>query len=232
MRGLINLVPTSSGGTTLIIAGKSWLNRMQLEDFLNEKIIELKLPKTLGINKVPIIDVLLRGTRSGVSNTAVRTLRKNYFPHKEAIGRRLYIFIVQMYNLKYCSSCNQVKFLENFNDHIGTKDKKQTQCSECNLNYHKNNKNTLLYKKKNYYLENKAEFIARNAKRRAATLNRTPKWSDISSIEEFYKNCPEGYHVDHIIPLQGKNVSGLHVLKNLQYLPARDNLSKGNKFED
>ena len=59
---------------------------------------------------------------------------------------------------------------------------------------------------------------------------RVPKWADRKAIEEFYKNCPKGYHVDHKIPLSGKYVSGLHCLDNLQYLPAKENLSKGNKF--
>lgn len=57
-----------------------------------------------------------------------------------------------------------------------------------------------------------------------------PLWAEKNAIIEFYRNRPEGYHVDHIVPLNGKTVSGLHVLANLQYLPAAENLSKSNKF--
>lgn len=56
-----------------------------------------------------------------------------------------------------------------------------------------------------------------------------PKWVDIHAITEFYLNCPKGYEVDHIIPISGKEVSGLHVPWNLQYLSIDDNRSKGNK---
>lgn len=69
------------------------------------------------------------------------------------------------------------------------------------------------------------------SKRRAKLLQAIPKWADLEAIEEFYKNRPEDCHVDHIIPLQGKNVCGLHVLNNLQYLPAAENLRKSNKYE-
>ncbi|RLG44960.1 MAG: hypothetical protein DRN81_03240 [Thermoproteota archaeon] len=67
-------------------------------------------------------------------------------------------------------------------------------------------------------------------KRHTAKLNRIPTWTDLKAIKEFYKNCPRGYHVDHIIPLQGTHVSGLHVLENLQYLTAKENHSKHNKI--
>lgn len=60
-------------------------------------------------------------------------------------------------------------------------------------------------------------------------LQRCPKWSDLEAIKQFYLNCPKGKEVDHIVPLQGKIVSGLHVLNNLQYLTKKQNLRKGNR---
>jgi hypothetical protein len=69
------------------------------------------------------------------------------------------------------------------------------------------------------------------AKSRAELRKRIPAWADMNAIREFYKNCPDGYHVDHIIPLRGKTVCGLHVLNNLQYLPASENQRKFNKLE-
>lgn len=58
----------------------------------------------------------------------------------------------------------------------------------------------------------------------------TPLWEDKNAIKEFYKNCPDGFHVDHIIPLRGKNVTGLHTLSNLQYLPKEENMRKSNIY--
>jgi hypothetical protein len=56
----------------------------------------------------------------------------------------------------------------------------------------------------------------------------TPSWADLEKIKEIYQNCPKGYEVDHIIPLRGKLVNGLHVPNNLQYLTSEDNRKKSN----
>ncbi len=68
------------------------------------------------------------------------------------------------------------------------------------------------------------------AKRRAAKLHRTLPGTDLKAITEFYQNCPKGMVVDHIIPLQGTKISGLHKVENLQYLTPEENGSKWNKF--
>jgi len=83
---------------------------------------------------------------------------------------------------------------------------------------------------KKFARNNPGKINAKTNKRRAAKLQRTPKWADLKAIEQFYENCPKGMVVDHIIPLQGKNVSGLHVLENLQYLTWTENSKKINKF--
>ena len=82
-----------------------------------------------------------------------------------------------------------------------------------------------LYRLNNPHIKNTA-----NAIRRASKLNATPKFANVKKIKEIYKNCPKGYHVDHIIPLKNKLVCGLHVEWNLQCLPANENLSKSNKL--
>ena len=59
---------------------------------------------------------------------------------------------------------------------------------------------------------------------------RMPVWADQKKIDEIYRNKPDGHEVDHIIPLSGKTVSGLHVHNNLQYLPKQENRLKSNRF--
>lgn len=63
-----------------------------------------------------------------------------------------------------------------------------------------------------------------------------PPWADQSKIARAYELCAEyrakgiDCHVDHIIPLQGKRVCGLHVQGNFQILGREANQSKSNRF--
>lgn len=67
--------------------------------------------------------------------------------------------------------------------------------------------------------------------RRAGLAKRIPSWANKDEIAKVYAARPEGHHVDHVIPLFGKKVSGLHVEANLQYLPAAENLKKNRKYD-
>ena len=142
-----------------------------------------------------------------------------------------------------CKTCNSSRVKEYF-DQGDNREKQKERTKQ----YYKDNKPKLqeYYKK---YNEDNAEQVAAqklawantpegrakrnhaNAKYRAAKLKRTPSWADLDAIQEFYFNCPEGYEVDHIIPLQGEKVSGLHTLENLQYLTQYENRSKNNSYE-
>jgi hypothetical protein len=99
--------------------------------------------------------------------------------------------------------------------------------------YYIENQEEILQKKRVYGATEQSKSLQRAVKSRRRLLhkNATPSWADLNAIKEFYKNCPIGYHVDHIIPIKNKKVCGLHVLNNLQYLPASENLSKNNKFD-
>lgn len=87
---------------------------------------------------------------------------------------------------------------------------------------------------------NKGAINAATAARRAARIQRTPKWltaDDFWMIEQAYALAAQRtklfgfpWHVDHEIPLQGKNVSGLHTPYNLRVIPGVENVRKGARY--
>lgn len=84
---------------------------------------------------------------------------------------------------------------------------------------------------------NSEKYALVDANKRANRLKRSVKWANKEAIQRFYNQARgltlltnEKYHVDHVIPLQGKAVCGLHNEFNLQVIPAAENLTKGSKF--
>ncbi len=150
---------------------------------------------------------------------------------------------------KPCTTCSAIKPFEAFYKKTATKDGLTTACKVClslsgRLGYAANAESVLQKQRdaraanpercreatKRWAAANPGHGTARIAKRRAAKLQRTPSWSETEAIEQFYINRPEDHHGDHIIPLQGELVSGLHVIANLQYLTPEENIRKGNSF--
>jgi len=82
--------------------------------------------------------------------------------------------------------------------------------------------------------EGKAKCREYSAKKKAKRLKRDILLDKAGrkAMAEIYANCPDDWHVDHIAPLLGKTISGLHLPKNLQYLPAWVNHMKGNRWEE
>jgi hypothetical protein len=108
---------------------------------------------------------------------------------------------------------------------------------EYRAKYHNDNAEYFI----NYNQINKHKRLSYVRKRQASKLQRTPKWigkDELWLIEEIYelailrtKMLGSPWEVDHIIPLQGKLVSGLHVPENLRVIPRKDNRQKHNRFE-
>lgn len=150
-----------------------------------------------------------------LSSATITKLLREIFPDRLTgnTGSKPHIHILEKAELKICSKCGEIKAFEDFRKNKSTRLGLNTYCKVCHL---KTTSSTQ---------------AARQAEYKTSKIQRTVNWSELSKIKEFYNNCPAGYHVDHIIPLNGEKVSGLHVLDNLQYLPAKDNCSKNNNFE-
>lgn len=105
---------------------------------------------------------------------------------------------------------------------------KKNHCKECgaDIGYKRRLCNTCLKAKK------KAQRKYNKTIQDKRIKQALPKWANKKAIKKFYKNRPDGYEVDHIVPLRGVNVSGLHCIENLQYLLCADNRKKSNKFND
>tara|TARA_Y100000296_G_C5063102_1_gene200897 strand:+ start:280 stop:738 length:459 start_codon:yes stop_codon:yes gene_type:complete len=105
-------------------------------------------------------------------------------------------------------------------------------CIVCNKN--KSRKNKLYCSKKCYFITLKKSLehhrcnnAYRQSKYRAKQYRKISSDASVLKIRNIYQNCPDGYEVDHIIPL---SKGGKHHENNLQYLTIQENRSKSNKL--
>ena len=190
---------------------------MDKETFTRQALTNLGIDHYISTKFVKNIDlvkyIVLGQKTAGLSGSIVAKIAKTYFPDKPP-RKPIFYYLCQLNEVKYCPSCEKVLPFDKYWHSEGQMDNKQSYCKVCQ------------YEREAYYR------AAKSMRYKAAKLNRTPKWVDHKEINKIYNKCPKGYHVDHIIPLQGVNVSGLHVPENLQYLSAAENLRKGNKYEE
>lgn len=142
--------------------------------------------------------------------------------------------------MKICTGCFIEKTFDNFGKDKHQKDGLKYKCKTCRSLYSKTmqNKNSIYYV--NCYEENYADINFRNATNRAKRMHRVPNWLTIGDIvemkwayqlaKEITTNTGIKYVVDHIIPLNGHNISGLHCPQNLRIITAFENRQKKNKF--
>lgn len=160
---------------------------------------------------------------------------------------------------KTCTKCKTEKSTERFQKALKYKGRLHSWCKDCKLDSQRKHPETnkawvaanpeRVKAAKDKYLESSAQEVRASKKRwdelnpkavlakvrryQASKLNATPSWlteDQKREIVTIYETCPKGHEVDHIVPLKGKDVRGLHVPWNLQHLPIKQNRQKSNKL--
>jgi hypothetical protein len=138
----------------------------------------------------------------------------------------------------YCKACRIKTCSDSFSK---TSQEQRNKRNEATKAWRKQNKEKLKEYRNKYTKSNRAKLTSLERKRQTAKLNRTPKW--LSDFDYLHMQClyqvaamrtkETGYkwNVDHIIPLQGKKVSGLHCPSNLRVIPAIENQRKNNIYD-
>ncbi len=119
--------------------------------------------------------------------------------------------VLNTFNTKQCGKCSDILDKSFFDINNSRPDKLQTICKFC--------KSTWIHNNKAYYAN-----LASNRRNQKIAIYYKQELLD------FYRKCPIGYEVDHIVPITNDIICGLHVPWNLQYLPWQENRSKSNKF--
>jgi hypothetical protein len=158
--------------------------------------------------------------------------------------------------MKTCTVCHAEKELTDFYRRFRAPDGHEAMCKECRLahnrrwlaknkdrhseltrSWYAQNREQHLANSKAYYEANKENYLEYFYARQERTKRATPPWVDRKEIRAFYAEAQRlsaetgiQYDVDHIVPLKGKLVSGLHVPANLRVIPSSENKRKAAKF--
>ena len=199
-----------------------WETQMTISELIINKlelpyIIKTKRSNCRELTSIEVIEAIVYNNTCSMAakslgigeQTLNRIIYKNLKPKLGILqgGNETWRYVLlKCIEYKYCYTCNSIKEYSKFGLDKHTSDGRFSKCKYC-----RSFDNASMYEKRKL---------------------RIPTWfvDESEKIAEFYDNCPEGYHVDHIIPLCGQHVSGLHTLNNLQYLLAKENIQKSNFY--
>lgn len=134
------------------------------------------------------------------------------------------------------------------NGHIAKRYKSSRTCVECNREavaryqqdkarlaanakrWDENHREQVNAAKRNWKSKNPEKVRGYNAGRSRRVVQATPAWVDKEELRRIYRDRPDNMQVDHVVPINGENVSGLHIPANLQYLTPKENNEKSNHF--
>jgi len=136
---------------------------------------------------------------------------------------------------EFCNDCIKIKYLFDNPDIVA----KRNQHKEKILENKKKLKNFIENYAKNFYIKigkeqnqkkTRLEYRIISSAYRARLRKASEGLSneECTLVKEFYRNCPDGYHVDHIIPI---SKGGKHCVENLQYLLPEQNWKKNKSIE-
>lgn len=178
-----------------------------------------EVAKDLGISKSTV-------HRAVASVDAVRPKKGSKNPNAATAKRKS----VVVDGLKLCTKCGERKFPEQFPPSTMSLDGRRPRCNSCHS------------EDSNKWRKTEIGKVYRNMIQRSyakRVKQATPSWVNRVAINAICKEAVlrqerEGipYHVDHIVPIRGKLVCGLHVPWNLQILVATENCRKGNKHKE
>ena len=146
---------------------------------------------------------------------------------------------------EYCKECRKAQYERRDKEKtlVRTAKRYAEKRSECLAQmsvYYQSQKEKKQKYGREHYAKNKALYLSNVSERKEHIKRATPIWFDEAhrfAIREAYKLASEReqttgipWDIDHVIPLRGKLVCGLHVMENIAVIPRKENNAKRAKY--